>query len=63
MGVMEDTFDLRTAVPHRGGDEMSNELAVNVWRLPDGCRLGRTRFLELLKDGSIPSCLIGRSPR
>ena len=38
---------------------MSNELAVDVLEAARRLSLGRTRFLELLKDGSIPSCLIG----
>ena len=36
-----------------------NELAVDVLEAARRLSLGRTRFLELLKDGSIPSCLIG----
>jgi excisionase family DNA binding protein len=38
---------------------MSNELAVDVLEAARRLSLGRTRFLELLKDGSVPSCLIG----
>ena len=38
---------------------MSSELAVDVLEAARRLSLGRTRFLELLKDGSIPSCLIG----
>jgi excisionase family DNA binding protein len=38
---------------------MSNELAVNVLEAARRLSLGRTRFLELLKDGSVKSCLIG----
>ena len=38
---------------------MSNELAVDVLEAARRLSLGRTRFLELLKAGSIPSCLIG----
>jgi len=38
---------------------MSNELAVSVLEAARRASLGRTKFLELLKDGSVPSCLIG----
>ena len=38
---------------------MSSELAVDVLEGARRLSLGRTRFLELLKDGSVPSCLIG----
>ena len=38
---------------------MSSELAVDELEAARRLSLGRTRFRELLKDGSIPSCLIG----
>jgi excisionase family DNA binding protein len=38
---------------------MTSELAVDVLEAARRLSLGRTRFLELLRDGSIPSCLIG----
>jgi hypothetical protein len=37
---------------------MSDELAVASLEGARRLSLGRTKFLELLKDGSIPSCLI-----
>ena len=38
---------------------MTSELAVDVLEAARRLSLGRTRFLELLKDGSVKSCLIG----
>ena len=55
----KNTFDPRTTVSHQGGDYMSSELAVDVLEAARRLSLGRTRLLELLKDGSVPSCLIG----
>jgi excisionase family DNA binding protein len=55
----KNTFDPRTTVSHQGGDYMTSELAVDVLEAARRLSLGRTRFLELLKDESIPSCLIG----